>query len=87
MNTQFFEFKNNNKNLINNMNKIQTPTLNFIEYYIQGLVEQNQKNITEVKKTASILLNGNCLKNTIGYWLKSKIKLKDMDLKCRLKEY
>ena len=58
---------------------------NFIEYYIQGLVEQNQKNITEVKKTASILLNGNCLKK--HDWLKSKIKLKDMDLKCRLKEY
>ena len=72
MNTQFFEFKNNNKNLINNMNKIQTPTLNFIEYYIQGLVEQNQKNITEVKKTASILLNGNCLKK--HDWLLVKIK-------------
>jgi len=46
--------------------------MNFIKYYIQGLVEQNQKNILEVKKTALVLLSGSRLKK--HDWLLVKIK-------------
>ena len=50
----------------------QSKKKKFIVYYKQGLIKQNQKNILEVKKTASILLNGNRLKK--HDWLLVKIK-------------
>ena len=58
----------------------------FIVYYNQGLVKQNQKNITEVKKTASILLNGNCLKKHDWLLVKIKNQIERYGLKMSVKE-
>jgi hypothetical protein len=46
--------------------------MSFILYYKQGLIEKNRQNISEVKTTASILLNDNGL--TKHDWLLVKIK-------------
>ena len=43
----------------------------FIDYYEGGLVDKNQKNIEDVKVTASNLLTGNILKKY--KWLLIKI--------------
>jgi hypothetical protein len=72
MNTQFFEYKNNNKNLINNMNKIQTPTMKFLEYYKDGLAKKYKENTEDVVATAIELRNGSILKK--HNWLLNKIE-------------
>lgn len=66
------EYKNNNKNLINNMNKIQTPTLKFLEYYKDAVAKRCKENTDEVIATATELRNGSALKK--HNWLSNKIE-------------
>ena len=58
----------------------------FKAYYKQGLVEQNQKNILEVKTTASILLNDNGLKKHDWLLVKIKNQIERYELKMSVKK-